>query len=99
MAFASCSVPPGAQGGREVDIAIEVVLAIAEQGFNHHQPLEVMAYPQFVSHADAAMQLHSVLRDKARGAAEMSLRRGDKNGALGCRCCGCCGCSLDDGLG
>ena len=56
---------------------------VAEAMLDHHAAAEIVADRVFLGHADAAMQLDCVLRDKARGLADPDLDHRDVVGAFG----------------
>jgi len=62
---------------------LQVVVGVAELGINNQQPLEVVADPELLRHAHAAMQLHRILTDEGPQLAHHVLQSMDA--ALGCR--------------
>src|SRR5258705_4063812 len=62
--------------------AAEVIVGVAEAVLDHGQPLEVVADPGFLRHADAAVELDRLLADELSRLADLHFRRRHRGGAL-----------------
>src|SRR5436309_8335118 len=59
-------------------VSHQMIGGIAELDIDRAYSLEVVADVEFIAHAHASMQLHSLLGDEARGIADLGLGAGRK---------------------
>src|SRR5271170_4410816 len=60
----------------------QMIVGVAKGVLDHGQPLEVVADPGFLGHADAAMELDRLLADEFARFADLHFRRRHRGGAL-----------------